>query len=296
MGIVSLPLHLLAVVLAAAAAGLAVSGRAVSGRAVDTAGLRRRRGHPPGTGATSPQASTPAEDPDPGRGRAPRVAGLLLVAVAAGLLLGVADGIHLLLGLVLLGGLSGAVQLVGRARAARAVEQRQARVVEVCEVLAAELRSGQPLLSSLEHTVEVWPAMGQVAAAARLDADVPLALHRLSRAPGAEGLRQVAAAWQVAADSGAGLAEALTQVAATAREAQSARRLVRSELASAQATARMVALLPVGSLAMAAGVGADPWTFLLETPAGVGCLAAGLVLAYAGLRWLDRIAESVLRR
>ena len=95
--------------------------------------------------------------------------------------------------------------------------------------------------------------------------------------------------------TGSGLATSLSQVATTSRARQSTRRVVQGELASAQATARLVAVLPVASLAMSAGIGADPWHFLFETPAGVACLGLGVAFAFAGLAWIDRIAVAVLR-
>ena len=123
---------------------------------------------------------------------------------------------------------------------------------------------------------------------------MPTALRRLAAQPGAEGLREVAAAWQLSQRSGAGLATALAQVAGTARQRQATRHLVQGELASAQATARLVALLPVASLAMSAGIGGDPWHFLLGTPVGLTCLGVGACFALAGLLWIDRIAAAVL--
>lgn len=204
------------------------------------------------------------------------------------------DGVRLSLALIVLGCAVGAGVLVRRARRSRAAEACRACVVEVCESLAGELRAGQPPGASLDHCVEVWPSFEPVAAAGRLGADVPLALRQLSRTPGADGLRDIAAAWQVAERSGAGLAAALSQVAATARERQATRHLVQGELASAQATARLVVALPLGSLAMSAGIGGDPWHFLLGTPAGLICLGGGALLAWAGLLWIDHIADAVL--
>jgi tight adherence protein B len=168
-------------------------------------------------------------------------------------------------------------------------------VVEVCEALVGELRAGQPLVTGLQHCADVWPEFEPVVGAGRLGADVPGALRRLGALPGAEGLREVAAAWQVSQQSGAGLATALTQVAATARQRQATRHLVEGELASAQATARLMAVLPFASLGMSAGAGGDPWHFLLGTSAGLACLALGLLLAFTGLLWIDRIAAAVLR-
>ena len=215
-------------------------------------------------------------------------------AVAAGLLV-VLDGTRLALGLVLLAGAAAAAALVTRARAARRAAARRAAVVEVCEALAGELRAGQPFVAALAHCVDLWPDLEPVVAAARLGADVPAALRRLARASGAEGLADVAAAWQVSERSGAGLASALAQVARTARARQATRLLVQGELASAQATARLVAGLPVAALAMSAGIGGHPWHFLLGTPVGVACLAGGVAFAFAGLLWIDRIATEVLR-
>ena len=217
-----------------------------------------------------------------------------MTAAAAALLLSV-DGLRLVLALIVLGCVWAALLLGRRARRARAAERRQVRVVEVCEALVGELRAGQPLVRSLEHCSEVWSDFEPVVAAGRLGADVPSALRRLADLPGAGGLREVAAAWQVSQDSGAGLASALSQVADTARQRHATRHLVQGELASAQATARLVALLPLAALGMSSGIGGDPWHFLLGTAVGLACLGLGAVFAFAGLLWIDRIADAVLR-
>ena len=220
---------------------------------------------------------------------------VLLAGASAALLLWL-DGRRLALALIVLGCAGAAAQMVSRNRLARAADQRRAAVVEVAETLAGELRAGQPLLAALERCTETWAGFEPVAAAGRLGADVPAAMRRLARLPGAEGLAEIATAWQVSHSSGAGLSLALGQVTATARARQSTRHVVAAELASARATARLVALLPVGVLVMAAGVGGRPWQFLLASPAGLACLAAGAALAFAGLWWIDRIASGVLGR
>lgn len=220
----------------------------------------------------------------------------VLMVVALGLaLLVTAEGSVLALGAILLCATAAVLRLLAVARRRRTAARREEHVLEVCEVLVSELRAGQPPVTAVGRGVEVWPEFEAVSSAARLGADVPTALRRLGETPGASGLREVADAWVVSQGSGGGLAVALGQVAAAAREAQGTRRVIVSELASAQATARLVAVLPVVTLVMGSGVGGDPWGFLLRTPVGLSCLAAGLALALVGLTWIDRIADAVMR-
>jgi tight adherence protein B len=241
-----------------------------------------------------PVRSALRDGPSRRRGAPTRL--LRLVPLAVGAVLPVwLGGLRLALGLVVLAASAAAVHLARRARRARAAAARRAVVVEVCEALAGELRAGQPFPAAVSHCCELWPDLHPVAAAARLGADVPAALRRCAEVPGAEGLREVSSAWQVSHRSGSGLAQALAQVAVTARAREAAAGLVRGELASAQATARLVAVLPFASLTMAAGLGGRPWHFLLATAGGLGCLAGGVGCAFVGLLWIDRIAAGILR-
>lgn len=218
----------------------------------------------------------------------------LVLAVCAGGLVVLLDGTALALGLIGVAGSAAGWQTVLRARRRRAATATAESVVELCEALAGELRAGQPPHVALRRCVEVWPGLAPAATAADLGADVPSALRRLASLPGASGLGEVAAAWQVSQRSGGTMGQALARVADSARRRRATQQLVASELASAQATARLVALLPVLVLAMGAGLGGDPWGFLLTSPPGLVCLGTGLALALAGLFWIERIAYSAV--
>ncbi len=216
----------------------------------------------------------------------PVVFAVLILAALGALVLPAA-----VIGLAVVGALA-----VGRRSAAGAQAAEAADAVrESCEALAGELVAGTTPGQALDVAVEVWPPLDVVARAERVGGSVPDALREIARVrPGAADLRQVAAAWQLSQRSGAALGEALTAVATDLADQRATRALVRSELASARSTARLIAVLPVMTLAMSSGTG-DPVGFLLGTLPGLVCLAAGLTLALLGLGWIERIAASVER-
>ena len=224
----------------------------------------------------------------------------LLVAAAGGLgalgLTSSLDGHAVVLVGELLVVAAAVVRLVRRGRRARAADARAQEVQSVCDAMASDLAAGQPPLRCLERAAREWPELAPVASAARMGADVPTALRALAALPGARHLRTVAATWQVAHSTGAGLAVALARAADSIRAERRTTRLVAAELSAAHATARMLAGLPLGVLLLGAGIGGDPVGFLTGTTAGLVCLGLGLGLSLAGLTWIERIADGVLRR
>lgn len=234
----------------------------------------------------------------PGRygGVRPALAGTIGVAAGAGGSIVFLDGTRIVLALVGLGVVAAVWRDLRRRARAAAAERRAAQVQAMCDGLAADLRAGRPPVVALATAVDDWPELATVAAAAQLGADVPAALRALAKLPGAGQARVVGAAWQVAHRSGAGLAAALSMAADQLRDDRATARIVATELAAAQSTARLLAALPVAVLLLGGGLGGDPVGFLLGTVPGLVCLCAGLALEYAGLAWLARIADQVLGR
>ena len=202
-----------------------------------------------------------------------------------------------LLVLVILGAgvVAGGARLWSGRRRDRVAATTRARVVELCDALQAELASGQSPALALERAGAEWPFVAPVARTAASGGDVPAAFRGLAAEPGAGELRVVAGAWQVAHRTGHGLADALGRVADDLRAAEQTRRVVAGELASARATARLLAALPLAALLMGSGAGADPWHFLVAHPVGLACLAGGLASGYAGLAWIEALARDVER-
>lgn len=188
------------------------------------------------------------------------------------------------------------LRTVKQRRESKEAERRGEQVLEACEAIASDLMAGQPPMTALGRAVGDWPELAPVSAAGRMGADVPAAFREVAQHPGARELVRVAATWQVAHDTGSGLAAAMQGAAQAIRAERRTSRLVATELAAAHATARMLAVLPLGVLLLGMGIGGDPWGFLLDSTAGLIVLSAGLGLSFAGMSWLGRIANGVLRR
>ncbi|MGI8578403.1 MAG: type II secretion system F family protein [Nocardioidaceae bacterium] len=170
---------------------------------------------------------------------------------------------------------------------------RQRAVIELCDALAAEMRAGLPATVALERSCGLWAELASVATVARLGGDVTAAIRQAGQTPGAEGLSAVAAAWEVAARSGAALALVLERVAAGLRSDDDARSEVIAALGPPRATAKMLAALPLFGLALGVSMDAHPVQFLFHTGAGLGCLGLGVLLALLGVVWVERLAAAV---
>jgi tight adherence protein B len=183
-----------------------------------------------------------------------------------------------------------------RRRTGAQEEARLAALVEALTALGAELRSGR----SLDEAT-------RAAVAACADDDSGRALARAVRVPedGAgraedadelgRALGRVAAAARLSARTGCSLTAVVGAVEDDLRARSRQRLELRSATAGAQASAALLAGLPVLGLVMGGGVGADPWRVLTTTGTGQVLLVAGVGLEVAGLAWSARLVRRAVR-
>ncbi|MHA6762161.1 type II secretion system F family protein [Streptacidiphilus sp. PAMC 29251] len=199
-----------------------------------------------------------------------------------------------------------AIRLRRRRRASRVRGQRRTAVVALCAALAGELRTGATPHQAVEMAAAEFTGSGELTAsgeftgsgestvagepvldctvllaAVRYGGGVPEAFRVLAGVPGAEGAAGIAACWQVASSSGAGLAAGLDRVAEGLRAERALRETVRAELAGPRSTAGLLALLPVFGLLLGPRSG----------PIRCGCCCtprAGCSACCSGRRWSGR--------
>lgn len=167
--------------------------------------------------------------------------------------------------------------------------------IEIVTGMAAELRAGRPARDALICAVGSAPVRmcEQAVGAARLGGDVPGGLRSDVASGAPASLLGLAALWQVAEGSGAGLAAGAERLGAAALAREQVRRELASHLAGPKATARVLAALPVVGCLLGLGLGANPVAWLLGSPLGWIVLMAGTGLEVLGLWWVSRLARSV---
>lgn len=229
--------------------------------------------------------------------------GVLAAALAGGLLAGRPDPLRARFAT---GGRGGSSSASVRSRARRKwalptggrrrAAAREEEVVAACLALAAELQAGAPVAGALATVAADWPDLfGPVAGAATVGGDIPAALRAAAGRPGAAPLRAVAAGWEVTDRTGAPLARIVTAVADALRADAAIRREVHSQLSTARTTARLLAVLPFGTLLLLSGGDGDAVRFLVGSPFGWACLGAAVLFVSAGLGWVNRLARSATR-
>ncbi|WOQ17624.1 hypothetical protein [Raineyella sp. W15-4] len=218
---------------------------------------------------------------------------VLLGALLAVLVVGVASGpqgaAYAAIGLV--PALTAASLLKGRARElARA--RSEAEVARACSLVAAEVRAGRAPEGAVDLVAEDCPVLAPAAAALLVGDDVVRTWRHQAGRPGCGGLADLARAWEVSRACGAPMGPSLDQVAGALEREAEVSRLVRGELASAQATGRLMAVLPAVGIGLGYSIGGRPLDFLLHTAVGLACTVVAVALASLGTLWTTALART----
>jgi tight adherence protein B len=175
-------------------------------------------------------------------------------------------------------------------RRRRASERSAAEVVDACRLLAGLLRVGHVPVLAVRLAATDAPVLAEVVSVQQVGGSIPAALRRGSDRPGARGLAELAAAWEVAERTGASLTATLDALTERLSAEQKLARTVSAELSAPRASGRVLAVLPVAGIGLGYAIGGDPLHFLVTTLVGQACLVGGVGLACAGVWWIERIA------
>nr|WP_269779436.1 type II secretion system F family protein [Propioniciclava soli] len=164
-------------------------------------------------------------------------------------------------------------------------------VAAAAESVAALMRAGRMPTQALTQAASDCPVLREAAAELASGGEVADALRRSALAPGQEGLRQLADAWQVAVRTGAGLTEAWQAVAENLEAEEEVARSVLTEMAAARAAGRVMGVLPVAGVGLAYLWGGDPAAFWLGSVGGAATAVTGVALGCLGVVWTDVVVE-----
>lgn len=215
---------------------------------------------------------------------------LALAGVAAAALVGGLREATLAAALALVG-MTAAVQLRARSRE-RLRRATQAETARACVLVAAEVRAGRSPEGAVELVATDCGILGPAAAALAVGDDVVRLWREQSRRPGQSGLAALGRAWQVSRGCGAPMGPSLDQVAVALEREVEVAATVQGELAAAQATGRLMAVLPLVGIGLGYSIGGRPLDFLLESTAGLACTFASTILACGGVLWTSALSRS----
>lgn len=123
---------------------------------------------------------------------------------------------------------------------------------------------------------------------------VPVSADLEALGPSPQQLTAVLAATRLAAEVGAAPAAVLDRVVVAVEREAEAEGQRAAAMAGPQATARLLAWLPLGGLLLGVGLGAEPWLVLLDGGAGTVMLALGVALMVIGHRWATRAVRGAV--
>jgi tight adherence protein B len=213
---------------------------------------------------------------------------LLSLIIAVGYLDGPRGAVVTTAVVLIMGTVAGLVAQYRRRRSAR---RAQADVAHACTVLASYLRVGQVPSAALAIAAADCEVLREGHQAHTLGGNVVQVWRQQAQRAGYRGLLELARAWQISLETGAPMSSTLDQVATSLSSDLELNRVVSSELAAARATSKVMAALPPCGIGIGYLLGGDPARWLLAGPAGWACLLSGILLACAGVLWIEALAR-----
>ncbi|WP_416901537.1 type II secretion system F family protein [Micromonospora echinospora] len=194
------------------------------------------------------------------------------------------------------------VRALLRRRAIRTAERLRRHRLDQLGALAADLRAGLPVPTTLTDgptLPEPGPPVPGTAAGPAVPGGTDPADRRQRSTADTVGPvgpdridRLTRAAIRLADRTGAPLAELVERIEADMRAMDRGLAAAAAQAAGARATAWLLAALPLGGIALGYGIGVDPVRVLLHTPVGAGCAVAATTLQVVGLLWAERLGAT----
>ncbi|MGD9797845.1 MAG: type II secretion system F family protein [Acidimicrobiia bacterium] len=190
-----------------------------------------------------------------------------------------------------------APRFAARTALARRVRRTDAQLPELLDQVGRSLRGGASLHLALDDACRlVGPPLGHELDRVRdeVEAGAPLvdALDRWAARSPRRPVRLVVAALASSAESGGAGARAVDGVAASLRASAGVAGEIRALASQARYSALVIALAPLAFSLVAVGLDPRSAGFLVGTPVGQLCLAAGLGLDALGAWWMQRIVAA----
>jgi tight adherence protein B len=176
-------------------------------------------------------------------------------------------------------------------------DRRRTMLPVALDQLAASLRTGASLTMALTEVGDAMapplgPELTRLGGEAARGRPVTDVLDGWSAAHDDTGTRLAATALVLATVVGSAPARAVDGVAATVRERLDLAGERRALATQARTSSMVLSLAPIGFAALLLVADTAAARFLLGTPAGWGCLAAGTGLDAAGAWWMARLSRS----
>jgi tight adherence protein B len=167
---------------------------------------------------------------------------------------------------------------------------------DALESISRSLRSSASLLQAVEEATEAVPDplaadLRRVVLDVRRGLPLADAFQDWATRRGRSSVRLAATAFGIGLEAGGPLAVAIDGVALTLRQQLAMADEIGSLSAQARLSALVIAVAPIGFLAVSTASDRRTLGFLVGTPSGIACLAAGLVLDAIGGLWMGLLTR-----